>query len=34
MVIHYNKSKKLAENLKKKLSSSGSKIFLIKGDLS
>ncbi len=33
MIIHYNKSKTLAENLKKKLSSDGTKIFLIKGDL-
>jgi NAD(P)-dependent dehydrogenase (short-subunit alcohol dehydrogenase family) len=34
MVIHYNKSKNEAEKLKKKLSLMGSKIYLIKGDLS
>ena len=34
MVIHYNKSKNEAEKLKKKLSLLGSKIYLIKGDLS
>jgi NAD(P)-dependent dehydrogenase (short-subunit alcohol dehydrogenase family) len=34
MVIHYNKSKSKAEKLKKKLSLMGSKIYLIKGDLS
>jgi NAD(P)-dependent dehydrogenase (short-subunit alcohol dehydrogenase family) len=34
MVIHYNKSKSKAEKLKKKLSLIGSKIYLIKGDLS
>jgi NAD(P)-dependent dehydrogenase (short-subunit alcohol dehydrogenase family) len=34
MVIHYNKSKNEAEKLKKKLSLVGSKIYLIKGDLS
>jgi NAD(P)-dependent dehydrogenase (short-subunit alcohol dehydrogenase family) len=34
MVIHYNKSKSEAEKLKKKLSLMGSKIYLIKGDLS
>ena len=34
IVIHYNKSKSEAEKLKKKLSLMGSKIYLIKGDLS
>ena len=34
MVIHYNKSKISAERLKKKLSKNGTKIYLIKGDLS
>ena len=34
IIIHYNKSKAKAENLKKKLQNSGSKIYLIKGDLS
>ena len=34
MVIHYNNSKNDAEKLKKKLSYMGSKIYLIKGDLS
>ena len=34
IVIHYNKSKNEAEKLKKKLSLVGSKIYLIKGDLS
>ena len=34
MVIHYNKSKTLAENLKNKLSNNGTKVFLVKGDLS
>ena len=34
MVIHYNKSKSKAEKLKKKLSLMGSKIYLIRGDLS
>ena len=34
IVIHYNKSKKDAENLKKKLSKNGTKIYLVKGDLS
>ena len=33
IIIHYNKSKKKAENLKKKLENFGSKIYLIKGDL-
>jgi len=34
MVIHFNRSKILAENLKKKLSNSGTKVFLVQGDLS
>ena len=34
MVIHYNNSKSDAEKLKKKLSLVGTKIYLIKGDLS
>jgi len=34
MVIHFNKSKILAENLKKKLSNNGTKVFLVQGDLS
>ena len=34
IVIHYNKSKLKAENLKKKLQNYGSKIYLVKGDLS
>ena len=34
MVIHYNKSKGAADKLKKKLTLMGSKIYLIKGDLS
>jgi NAD(P)-dependent dehydrogenase (short-subunit alcohol dehydrogenase family) len=34
MVIHYNKSRVSAERLKKKLSRNGTKIYLIKGDLS
>ena len=34
MVIHYNKSRFFAERLKKKLSRNGTKIYLIKGDLS
>ena len=34
IVIHYNNSKSDAEKLKKKLSIMGSKIYLIKGDLS
>ena len=33
IIIHYNKSKIKAENLKKKLENFGSKIYLIKGDL-
>ena len=34
IVIHYNKSKAKAEKLKKELSSNGTKVYLIKGDLS
>ena len=34
IVIHYNKSKSKAENLRKKLQNYGTKIFLVKGDLS
>ena len=34
IVIHYNRSKLKAENLKKKLQNYGSKIYLVKGDLS
>ena len=34
MVINYNKSKLKAEKLKKKLSNKGSKVYLVKGDLS
>ena len=34
IVIHYNKSKSKAENLKKKLQNYGSKIYLVRGDLS
>ena len=34
IVIHYNKSKQKAENLRKELSKNQTKIFLIKGDLS
>ena len=34
IIIHYNKSKIKAENLKKKLQNFGSKIYLVKGDLS
>ena len=34
IVIHYNKSKLKAENLKKKLQNYGSKIYLVRGDLS
>jgi NAD(P)-dependent dehydrogenase (short-subunit alcohol dehydrogenase family) len=34
IVIHYNSSKDAAEKLKKKLTQMGSKIYLIKGDLS
>ena len=34
IIIHYNKSKIKAENLKKKLQNYGSKIYLVKGNLS
>tara|TARA_Y100000294_G_scaffold74181_1_gene69920 strand:+ start:148 stop:903 length:756 start_codon:yes stop_codon:yes gene_type:complete len=34
MVIHYNKSKSSAEKLKKELSKSETKVYLVKGDLS
>ena len=34
ILIQYNKSKSKAENLRKKLQSFGSKIYLVKGDLS
>ncbi len=34
ILIHYNKSKSKAENLKKELQIKGSKVFLVKGDLS
>jgi len=34
IIIHYNKSKAKAENLKKKLQNYGSKIYLVKGNLS
>ena len=34
MVIHYNKSKSKAENLRKKLQNCGTKIYLVRGDLS
>ena len=34
ILIHYNKSKSKAENLKKELQKKGSKVFLAKGDLS
>ena len=34
IIIHYNKSKSKAENLKKELENNGSKIYLVKGDLS
>ena len=34
ILIHYNKSKLKAERLKKELSSKGTKIYLVKGDLS
>tara|TARA_B100000886_G_scaffold124330_1_gene83758 strand:- start:172 stop:390 length:219 start_codon:yes stop_codon:yes gene_type:complete len=33
IVIHYNKSRSKAENLKKDLNKNGSKIYLIKADL-
>ena len=34
IVIHFNKSKTKAENLKKELSHNGTKVYLVKGDLS
>ena len=34
ILIHYNKSKLKAENLKKELSNEGTKVYLVKGDLS
>ena len=34
IVIHYNKSKSSAEKLKKELSKNGTKVYLVKGDLS
>ena len=34
ILIQYNKSKSKAENLRKKLQSFGSKVYLVKGDLS
>ena len=34
IVIHYNKSKSKAEYLKKELQKKGTKIYLVKGDLS
>ncbi len=34
ILIHYNKSKSKAENLKKALQKKGSKVFLVRGDLS
>ena len=34
IIIHFNKSKSKAENLKKKLSKNGTIVYLIKGDLS
>ena len=34
ILIHFNKSKTKAENLKKELEKNGTKVFLIKGDLS
>ena len=34
IIIHYNKSKQKAENLKNELSKNQTKIFLVKGDLS
>ena len=34
IIIHYNRSKAKAENLKKKLQNYGSKIYLVKGNLS
>ena len=34
ILIHYNKSKSKAENLKKELQKKGSKVFLVRGALS
>ena len=34
ILIHYNKSKLKAEKLKKELSNNGTKVYLVKGDLS
>ena len=34
ILIHYNKTKSKAENLKKELEKSGTKIYLVRGDLS
>tara|TARA_B100001121_G_scaffold280760_1_gene272935 strand:- start:406 stop:1161 length:756 start_codon:yes stop_codon:yes gene_type:complete len=34
IIIHYNKSKLKAENIKKELQREGTKVFLVKGDLS
>ena len=34
ILIHYNKSKLKAERLKKELSSKGTKVYLVQGDLS
>ena len=34
IVIHFNKSKVKAEKLKKELSTNGTKVYLVKGDLS
>ena len=34
ILIHYNKSKSKAENLKKELQIKGSKVFLVRGDIS
>ena len=34
ILIHYNKSKSKAESLKKELEKNGTKIYLVKGDLS
>ena len=34
IVIHFNKSKTSAEKLKKELSQKGTKVYLVKGDLS
>ena len=34
ILIHYNKSKLKAEKLKKELSNEGTKVYLVKGDLS